>query len=165
VEINAMTPPRSQNGDVAGRKAKTPKSATVSPIRIKLNVTKRSEDADVKQEAVKNAASRGKSLLDVLSGKENKTKAVKSKTSHNKKPRVTKIRASGKLQSQGVITGRITKPVDEVGSSGMRKSLPEPLSPRRDANDTAKAVKSEFSSVDASPVPETPPSDMVSLLN
>ena len=159
VEISAMTPPRSQNGDMTGRKAKTPKSATISPIKIKLNVTKRSKDADAKQEAVKNAASRGKSLMDVLNGKENKSKATKSKTSLNKKPRVTKIRATGKLPNQGVITGRVTKgPVVEVSSGGMKKSLPEPLSPRRDGNDTAKAIKSEFSSVDATPAPETPPS-------
>ena len=157
VEIGAMTPPRSHNGDAMRMAAKALKSPIASPIRIKLNVTDRSKDADVQQAGVKNAASRGKSLMAVLNGKENNGKTARSKTSLNKKPRVTKIRASGKLQNQGVITGRITKPVVEVNSTAIKRSMPEPLSPRRDANDTVPAVKSEFSSADASPVPDTPP--------
>ncbi|KAJ9607857.1 hypothetical protein H2200_007936 [Cladophialophora chaetospira] len=157
VEIATMTPPRSQNGDAPARKA--PKSTSSSPIRIKLHVTDRSREADVKQTTVKNAASRGKSLLDLLNGQENKVQNAKPKTSVNKKPKVTKIRASNKLQGQGVITGRVTKgPVVEINNSGSKKPLPEPLSPRRVANETAPPVKSEFSSVEVSPAPETPPS-------
>ena len=159
-EIHAMTPPRSQDGDAIGKDRQNVKSVSVSPIRIKLNVTKRSKDADVKQEAVKNAASRGKSLLDVLNGKENKNQTSRPKTSLNKKAKITKIRAPGKLPNQGILSGRITKPVVEVNGCTAKKALPEPLSPRRDANETTQAVKSEFSSVEASPAPETPPSSM-----
>ena len=158
VEINTMTPPRSQNGDASTKIKRTPKSTTASPIRIKLNVTDRSKEADVKQTTVKNAASRGKTILDLLNGQENKTKTAKPKTSLNKKPKVTKIKASGKLAGQGTISGRITKPVVEINTAGPKKIPPEPLSPRRDANHTAPNVKPEFSSVEVSPAPETPPS-------
>lgn len=154
-ELITMTPPRSQNGDVQtnGLKRSASKSVSGSPIKIKLNVTDRSKEADLK-----NPASAGKSLAELLNGKENKSKSAKSKTSLNKRPRVTKIRASNNPRSQGVITGKITKPVVEINNSGFKKSLPEPLSPRRRANDTAPVVTSEFSSVEVSPVPETPPS-------
>jgi hypothetical protein len=153
-----MTPPRSQSGDAARPAAQTPKSASSSPIRIKLNVTDRSKNMDENLKAVKNAASRGKRLADVLHGKENKTKNSRPKTSLNKKPKVTKVRATGKLQGQSVLMGRITKPVVEISNTGFKKPLPEPLSPRRDSNFAAAAIKSEFSSVEASPAPETPPS-------
>ncbi|EXJ58692.1 hypothetical protein A1O7_06121 [Cladophialophora yegresii CBS 114405] len=156
--INTMTPPRSQNGDEPSKTGKKPASTTPSPIRIKLNVTARSKEASAPQATVKNAASRGKSLLDLLNGQENKTKTAKSKTSLNKKPKVTKIRASGTLARQAVITGRVTKPVVEINKAGLKPPPSEPLSPRRDANEAPPAPTSEFSSVDASPAPETPPS-------
>lgn len=152
-DFTTMTPPRSQNGDTQVNKRSPSKSVSGSPIKIKLNVTDRSKQADLK-----NPASAGKSLAELLNGKENKSKSTKSKTSLNKRPRVTKIRASNNPRNQGVIAGKITKPVVEINNSGLKKSLPEPLSPRRRANETAPVVKSEFSSVEVSPVPETPPS-------
>ncbi|KIX95623.1 uncharacterized protein Z520_08743 [Fonsecaea multimorphosa CBS 102226] len=155
-DFHAMTPPRSQNGDVPSRtKAENEvTSTTPSPIRIKLHVTERS-----KQVAVKNAASSGKTIAELLGGKENKDKPAKSKTSLNKKPRVTKVRASTNPRNQGVLSGKVTKPVVAINNAAYKKSLPEPLSPRRDANDTfIPPHKSEYSSVEVSPAPETPPS-------
>jgi NAD-dependent histone deacetylase SIR2 len=172
--MHTMTPPRSQNGEEKSQSAKS------SPVRIKLNVTKRSEQATL----VKNAASAGRSLADVLGGKENKGKSAnKSKTSLNKK-RVTKGKKDPK--SQTLITGKITKPATTKPTPS-KKAPAVPLSPRRDSNHTfnpAEAEKSEYSSVEVSPGPETPsvmgddwrnvetisphgrvPSDMMKLLN
>ncbi|KIW95372.1 uncharacterized protein Z519_03956 [Cladophialophora bantiana CBS 173.52] len=152
-DFHAMTPPRSQNGDAPAQTTKGPKSTTTSPIRITLKVTERSQ-----QVAVKNAASTGRSIAELLRGKENKDKPAKSKTSLNRKPRVTKIRASTNPGNKGVISGKVTKPV-AVNNAGYKKPLPEPLSPRRDANETFIEIRrSEYSSVEVSPAPETPPS-------
>ena len=158
VELLTMTPPLSQHGDTPRRPENTTKSITASPIRIILRVGERNKQANVKQAAVKNPASTGKSLTQLLNGKENTSKYLKSKTSVNKRPKVTKPRVSGGFRNQGVITGKITKPVVEINNGGSKKLPPGPLSPRRDANEIAPAVKSEFSSAEVSPAPNTPPS-------
>lgn len=157
--LHTMTPPRSQNGDAPRTPSKTPRTPNGSPLKIKLNVTSRSEKIDKVRAQLKNAASNGKKIADVL-GKENQTKSLKSKTSLNRRPKVTKIRASNNSKNQTRLTSthRVTK---SVVTSVMvpKKQLPEPLSPRRHSNETVHPVeKSEYSSVEVSPAPETPPS-------
>ncbi|KAL2423376.1 NAD-dependent protein deacetylase hst4 [Exophiala dermatitidis] len=150
--LHTMTPPHSQNGDEQ-KKSATKQSSGSTPVRIKLTVGDRSKESA----QVKNAASSGRSIADVL-GKENKSKSTKSKTSLNKAAKVTKIRAQGKPRSQALITGRITKAVASEPVA-YKTSLPEPLSPRRDSNETViPPPKSEYSSVEGTPVPQTPPS-------
>jgi len=161
-DLHTMTPPRSQNGDTPRTPSKTPRTPNGSPLKIKLNVTSRSEKMDKmrNQLQLKNAASKGKKIADVL-GKENQTKStLKSKTSLNRRPKVTKIRASTNSKNQMRINGthRVTK---SVMTSVMvpKKQPPEPLSPRRHSNETVHPIeKSEYSSVETSPAPETPPS-------
>ncbi|EXJ85929.1 hypothetical protein A1O1_06298 [Capronia coronata CBS 617.96] len=151
---NTMTPPRSQNGGDVPKKSRESQSSSASPVRIKLFVSDRSKASA----QVKNAASSGRSLADVLCGKENKVKSTKSKTSLNRKPKVTKIRARNNPRSQTLITGKITKS-SAVENTVNKKPLPEPLSPRRDSNETLiPPQKSEYSSLEGSPAPETPPS-------
>jgi NAD+-dependent protein deacetylase SIR2 len=151
VEIPAMTPPRSRSGSVPAGKPTT-KSAIASPVKIKLNVGERS-----KQAQVKNAASAGKTLAAVLKGKENdKISTTKSKTSMNRKPKVTKIRA----KNQGVIQGKVVKsqPVVDINNPPVKNPPIEALSVRELMNDfMVPPAKSEFSSVEVSPVPQTPP--------
>lgn len=158
--LHTMTPPRSQNGDAPRTPSKTPRTPNGSPLRIKLNVTSRSENLDRARARQKNAASNGKKIVDVL-GKENQTKSsLKSKTSLNRQPKVTKIRASNKSRTQTRITTthRVTKSV-VTSVIVPKKQPPEPLSPRRHSNETVyPAEKSEYSSVEVSPAPETPPS-------
>jgi NAD-dependent histone deacetylase SIR2 len=158
--LHTMTPPRSQNGDAPRTPSKTPRTPNGSPLKIKLNVTSRSEKLDKARARQKNAASNGKKIVDVL-GKENQTKSsLKSKTSLNRRPKVTKIRASNKSQAQTRITSthRVTKSI-VTGVIVSKKQPPEPLSPRRHSNETVyPAEKSEYSSVEVSPAPETPPS-------
>lgn len=151
-DLRTVTPPRSQDGELpANEKPPT----TPSPVRIKLNVTERSQQVAA---AVKNAASGGRSLAEVLGGKENKSKSTKSKTSLNRRSKVTKIRASTNPRSQTFITGKVTKQTMPA-NMGFKKPPPEPLSPRRDSNETfIPPQKSEYSSVEVSPAPETPPS-------
>lgn len=157
--LHMVTPPRSQNGDVPRTPSKTPRSASGSPLKIKLNVTSRSEKLDKARAQLKNAASSGKKISDVL-GKENQTKtSLKSKTSLNRRPRITKIRASSNPHNQSRImnTHKITKST-VAGVVVSKKQPPEPLSPRRHSNETVYPIeKSEYSSVEVSPAPETPP--------
>ncbi|KIX04635.1 uncharacterized protein Z518_05505 [Rhinocladiella mackenziei CBS 650.93] len=153
--VHNVTPPRSQNGEGPANSSKSQQAITSSPVRIKLNVTDRSKNAA----PVKNAANAGKSIAEILGGKENKGKgAIKSKTSLNRKPKVVKIRASTNPRSQATITGKVTKPTSS-NNVPFKKPQPEPLSPRRDSNQTFFPPQvSEYSSVEASPAPETPPS-------
>lgn len=158
--FHTMTPPRSQNGDRTTASAKRGPPLNSSPIRIKLNVTERSSPRSKKpnsQAKANNPASSGKKLADVL-GKENQSRpAAKSKTSLNRKPRVTKIRASANPKNQRIITGKVSK--SAATNAGLSKKLPaEPLSPRRDSNEIIHPPNnSEYSSAEASPAPETPP--------
>ncbi|KIV79438.1 hypothetical protein PV11_07000 [Exophiala sideris] len=155
--LQAVTPPRSQTGNTPTKSSKINQSTTPSPVRIKLKVTERSKDAA----QTKNPASTGRTIADVLGGKENRSNTnSKSKNSLNNRPKVTKIRASTKPRVQQVISGKITKPTVSVNiPQPYKKPAPEPLSPRRDSNETCIPVqKSEYSSVEASPAPETPPS-------
>lgn len=152
-DLHTMTPPRSQNGGDGPAIVKGNQPTTSSPVRIKLFVSDRSKDSA----QVKNAASSGRSLAEVLRGKENKGKSVKSKTSLNRKLKVTKIRAPSNHRSQAFIKGKITKFMVS-DSAGHKKPLPKPLSPR-DSNETVMPPqKSEYSSVEGSPSPQTPPS-------
>ncbi|EXJ85012.1 hypothetical protein A1O3_05687 [Capronia epimyces CBS 606.96] len=151
--LRTMTPPHSQNGEVGLVNPKENQPASSSPVRIKLFVSDRSK----KSGQVKNAASSGRSLAQVLCGKENKSKSTKSKISLNRRPKVTKIKAAGNPRSQALITGKVTKPTTS-NNAACKKPLPEPLSPRRDSNDTfIPPQKSEYSSVEGSPAPQTPP--------
>ncbi|KIV88877.1 hypothetical protein PV10_08510 [Exophiala mesophila] len=158
--LHTMTPPRSQNGDRATATPKRGPPLNNSPIRIKLNVTERSSPEFKKLNAAtkaNNPASSGKKLADVL-GKENQRRpAAKSKTSLNRKPKVTKIRASANPKLQRIITGKVTKSASK--NAALSKKLPaEPLSPRRDSNEIVQPPNvSEYSSAEASPAPETPP--------
>lgn len=157
--LRTMTPPHSQNGDKRVTPPQGSVTVNLSPIRIKLNVSDRSKQTT----AVKNAASAGRSLAEVLGGKENMGKSTgKSKTSLNKatpqgrKP--TKSKAPASLRVQTFISGKITK-ASTAKTQIHKKPPPEPLSPRRDSNETVVPVqRSEYSSVEGSPLPETPPS-------
>ncbi|KAK5053961.1 hypothetical protein LTR84_001923 [Exophiala bonariae] len=157
--IHTMTPPRSQNGDVPRTPSKTPRSASGSPLKIKLNVTSRSVKIDKARKQLKNAASAGKKIADVL-GKENQSKAsLKSKTSLNRRPKISKIRGPGDSQNQTRLTKthKVTKSI-VTGVVISKKQPPVPLSPRRHSNETIHPTeKSEYSSVEVSPAPETPP--------
>jgi NAD-dependent histone deacetylase SIR2 len=162
VEIQSMTPPRSQNGRSPRKSSEDTQTVSSSPVRIKLKVGERSKQAAAAQ--VKNPASTGRSIADVLGGKENSSKPDnKPKTSLNKKTKVTKIRASTNSQkplTQQRISGKITKSTVSVEiTQSYKKPAPEPLSPRRDSNETLiPPQKSGYSSVEVSPAPETPPS-------
>ncbi|KAK6376176.1 hypothetical protein LTS17_007427 [Exophiala oligosperma] len=161
VVIHTVTPPRSQNGDRVSNASKEDQTPSTSPVRIKLKVGKRSEQAASTQ--VKNPASSGRTIADVLGGKENRNKqSGKPKTSLNRK-KVTKIRASTSSRganTQQRIVGKVTKPKVSVEITQQNKKVaPEPLSPRRYSNETVvPPLKSEYSSVEPSPAPETPPS-------
>ncbi|KIW18783.1 hypothetical protein PV08_03072 [Exophiala spinifera] len=160
VVIHTVTPPRSQNGDRDANSSKKNQSSATPPLRIKLKVGERSEQAASAQ--VKNPASSGRSIADVLGGKENRTKTGKPKTSLNRKNKVTKIRASTNSRgptTQQRINGKVTKPNVSVEITQQnKKPAPEPLSPRRYSNETViRPEKSEYSSVEPSPAPETPP--------
>ncbi|KAK5212462.1 hypothetical protein LTR47_009879 [Exophiala xenobiotica] len=162
VEIQSMTPPRSQNGRSPRKSSEDTQTVSSSPVRIKLKVGERSKQAAAAQ--VKNPASTGRSIADVLGGKDNSSKPDnKPKTSLNKKTKVTKIRASTNSQkplTQQRISGKITKSTVSVEiTQPYKKPAPEPLSPRRDSNETLiPPQKSGYSSVEVSPAPETPPS-------
>jgi NAD-dependent histone deacetylase SIR2 len=162
VEIQSMTPPRSQNDRSPRKSSEDTQTVSSSPLRIKLKVGERSKQAAAAQ--VKNPASTGRSIADVLGGKENSSKPDnKPKTSLNKKTKVTKIRASTNSQkplTQQRISGKITKSTVSVEiTQPYKKPAPEPLSPRRDSNETLiPPQKSGYSSVEVSPTPETPPS-------
>lgn len=148
----AMTPPISQNGDAALSAKKKKQPAKSSPLKIRISLPLRRDD----KTSVKNPASKGRSLSDVLVGKENKDKTKpKSKTSLNKKATYTKTNKPS--QTQTTIMGRITKPQPSVVISRQKKTA-EPLSPRRDSNVSAPPNHlAEYSSVETTPAPETPP--------
>jgi len=150
---HTMTPPLSQNGDGPRQPPLRMKERSKSsPLRIKLTVTENSRSTQLK-----NPASDGKAIADVLGGKENKGRiSSKSKTSLNRKAASNKAAELDK--PQGRISGKITKAT--VHSMVSKKAAVEPLSPRRDSNTTVLPRSfTEYSSAEASPAPETPPMD------
>lgn len=141
-----MTPPGSQNGDSQPQETFKAISAETSPIRIKLKVGAKSEEAEqaAKRQHLrvqvnvppapktKNPASDGRKLADVL-GKENVTKNRKPKTSF-KKNQTRAMRVQGQPQ-QAQLAAKITK------ASNVQVMVPpknEPGSPRKQSHvDTA----------------------------
>ena len=117
-----MTPPRSQSGDPQSQEAGKTRIAQTSPIRIKLKVGKKSEQAEqaAKRQQIqiqvnvppapkmKNPATNGRKLADVL-GKDNVEKNRKSKTSHKKKREQTNATTGQGQPQQGKIAAKVTK--------------------------------------------------------
>lgn len=155
-----MTPPHSHNGD--NKQVLTPKK--ISPFKLKI------KDETTKKSALKNPASEGRSITEVLTGKENKGRIAKKRGPYKKKTdNINGI--------QTKIKGKVAKSAIPVSS--IKKSVP--LSPLVNSNIDTQ-VKVEYSSVEATPTPETPsssgyqnretispngniPADMVKLLN
>lgn len=137
-----MTPPVSMDDEMSDR-----------PLAIKLE-KKRMKDSSAKTKlkfVMKNPASLGRSISEVL-GKENKTKqSRRPKGSLNKKT----LPKANPSAAQGVITAKVTKP---VGVSKAASSIKAPLSPRSNVNANILLfpnLSQQYSSTEASPAPES----------
>lgn len=116
------TPPGSQSGGSQSQKAPGSKPKETSPIRIKLKVGAKSEEAEQaakKQQAqvlvnvppapkTKNPASNSRKLADVL-GKENVERNRKPKTSHKRKKTQIKVADAQGQPQQVKLAAKITK--------------------------------------------------------
>jgi NAD+-dependent protein deacetylase SIR2 len=137
-----MTPPVSMDDEMSDRPLainQEKKGKKNSPAKTKLKFV------------MKNPASLGRSISEVL-GKENKTKqSRRTKGSLNKRS-LPKTNASG---AQGVITAKVTK---QVGCSKAPSAIKEPLSPRSNINGNILLfpnLSQQYSSTEPSPAPES----------
>lgn len=140
-----MTPPVSMDDEMSDRPQviKLEKSGKSLPAKTNLKVV------------VKNPASLGRSISEVL-GKENKSKQSGRPKGNLNQRTLTKAKAP---RTQGVITGKVTKPV--VVSKGLStvKEPKAPLSPRSNANSNILLfpnLSQQYSSTEPSPAPESP---------
>lgn len=135
----AMTPPRSQSGE----SQEHPKSGqSAKNVRIKLLVGVKSEIAEKEQQSkqiqvnvpklVKNPASNGRKLKDVL-GKDDAVEKKPSKTSFKRK-KPTKPKAGANHQAQGKLDAKITK-----ARSGIKASSPSKRDPSKTQKSTSQA--------------------------
>ena len=141
-----MTPPVSMDEEMSDRPLPSnfnQKGLKHSPAKTKLKLV------------VKNPASLGRSISEVL-GKENKTKhSGRPKGSLNKKP-VTKVKAAG---TQAIITGKVAKPFSLSNATPTIKEQKAPLSPRPNTNGNVLLfpnLSQQYSSTEPSPAPESP---------
>lgn len=162
-----MTPPRSQNGD-SDRSGNEKKH---TPIKLKLILPARNPEAKAKEvtSLVKNPASSGRKLTDVLTGKENVSKA-KSKTSYQKSDKGPQKRGRKPIASKNQPRlNDLAKVTKQKAVSALNTAKKEPLSPKRESEINSEQ-RSRFvpimptprdSSAETSPTPEvsiyTPP--------
>ena len=141
-----MTPPVSMDDEMSDLPQAInlgKKSGKISPAKTKLKVI------------VKNPASLGRSIPEVL-GKENKTnQSGRPKHSINKKT-LPKVKARC---TQVVISGKVTKPVSVSKAPSSTKEQKAPLSPRSNVNSNVLLfpnLSQQYSSTEPSPAPESP---------
>jgi hypothetical protein len=158
LDVSAMTPPMSPKYKhvQAGEGPFKPPSAKIT---ITIPALRKSGPA------LKNPASEGRKIMDVIPGKENK---IKSKISHNK---VIKKHAKSSGMRMKLFDGKkpifaqVTKPgtLYNQQSATMTKKQAEPLKSRRDSDSNIippQIMKADYSSTEGSPMPETPPGMM-----
>jgi NAD+-dependent protein deacetylase SIR2 len=143
-----MTPPVSMDDEMSDRPQaiKLEKSVKSSPAKTNLKVV------------VKNPASLGRSISEVLD-KENKSKQSGRPRSNLNKRTLTKAKVP---ITQGVITGKVTKPVGVSKGLSTVKEQKAPLSPRSNANSNILLfpnLSQQYSSTEPSPAPESPTED------
>ena len=141
-----MTPPVSMDGEMSdhpqGSKLEK-RSLKKSPEKTKLKVV------------MKNPASLGRSISEVL-GKENKTKHSRQQKGSVDRKTLPKAKTAG---VQVVITGKITKPVAVSKATPSIKEQKTPLSPRSNVNSNVLLfpnLSQQYSSTEPSPAPESP---------
>jgi NAD-dependent histone deacetylase SIR2 len=141
-----MTPPVSMDDEMSDRPQLINlemKGVKNSPAKTKLKVV------------VKNPASLGRSISEVL-GKENKTKQSGRPKGSISKKTLSKAKAPG---TQGVITGKVTKTTSVSKAPSPIKDQKAPLSPRSNVNSNVLLfpnLSQQYSSTEPSPAPESP---------
>jgi NAD+-dependent protein deacetylase SIR2 len=140
-----MTPPVSMDDEMSDR-----------PQAIKLEKNGKSLPAKANLKVVvKNPASLGRSISEVL-GKENKSKQSGRPKGNLNKRTLTKAKAP---RTHGIITGKVTKPVGVSKGVSTVKEQKAPLSPRSNANSNILLfpnLSQQCSSTEPSPAPESP---------
>ena len=141
-DVTAMTPPLSQIEETK-----------VESIPLIFNKTKSQSPAKKSKTktALKNPASNGRSITDVLCGKENKAKQRRLNGSLKKKT------LAGSSGLAGAPAPRIHFKVNKATTSITQTASKSggPLSPRQSVN-TSGAAAGQFSSSEGTPVPESP---------
>jgi NAD-dependent histone deacetylase SIR2 len=140
-----ITPPVSMDDEMSDhpQAIKLEKSVKSSPPKTSLKLV------------MKNPASLGRSISEVLD-KENKSKQSGRPKGNINKRTLTKAKAP---ITQGVITGKVTKPVGVSKGLSTVKEQKAPLSPRSNANSNILLfpnLSQQYSSTEPSPAPESP---------
>ena len=152
--IMAITPPHSQQGDDQPKKAVSNMPAKNSPLKITLTMP----TADKNKLGLKNPASGGRKLTDVLGNKENKSKVSKPKTTFRKQASGNaRFNKPNSMQGPLRTFGKVSKPLSQSFAKPLKSH--EPLSPN--ANPQFIAIQEKeagYSSIETTPAPETPPS-------
>ena len=146
-EYNSMTPPLSQVEDSPIKNERhsvpeqTKSTALSAPLKTKSEM------------ALKNPASIGRSIADVLGGKENKIKASRPPKQTRKKATTSKKQGAGTVISGPKLLFKVNKTAPAAVHA--KSKVVEPLSPKQRINPSA-ALQGQFSSTEGTPAPDSP---------
>lgn len=129
------------------------------PASKELAEVKADPPGKIKKKAtLKNPASAGRSISDVLMGKENKPKVGRPKGSLNKKTLLMNAASSAPTSTPPPPRLHFKVAKAGVGKHYPKSKPAEPLSPRRDDNATTgpRPNAGQYSSTEGSPAPESP---------
>ena len=146
-EYNSMTPPLSQVEDnpIKNERHSVPEqtksTALAAPLKTKSEM------------ALKNPASIGRSIADVLGGKENKIKASRPPKQTRKKATTSKKQGAGTVISGPKLLFKVNKAAPAAVHA--KSKVVEPLSPKQRINPSA-ALQGQFSSTEGTPAPDSP---------